>query len=235
MGFEPTTACLGSRNSTTELHPRKSVRFRAYFRLPPKACQRGGLAWSKTGTKIRVLLEGYRLCDRAEDKSPHTVDIVTCSVSGLEWFLRGEGLSTDIAEIDPNEIRTFILQFQQRRRYRDHRFARPQETGLSLHTINTYLRSIRAFWSWMVSEDILPDIPFSRVKVPKTPTKVVATFSESQIQALLRVIDTSTPYRTLRNVQSPPCRGPCRTLKRSGRARSRGSQARRIAIRHRKR
>jgi hypothetical protein len=22
MGFEPTTACLGSKNSTTELHPR---------------------------------------------------------------------------------------------------------------------------------------------------------------------------------------------------------------------
>jgi integrase/recombinase XerD len=58
--------------------------------------------------------------------------------------------------------------------------------------VNTYLRSIRAFWSWLEEEGIIPDNPFYRVKVPKAPRKVVPTFSETQIRELLAAIDTAT-------------------------------------------
>jgi integrase/recombinase XerD len=34
---------------------------------------------------------------------------------------------------------------------------------------------------------------FSRVKIPKPPKKVIATFSEKQLSAILRAVSTATP------------------------------------------
>lgn len=115
------------------------------------------------------------------------------SVGYLKKFLRSEGLATDISEIGAGEIRVFILYLQQKRRFSGHPFARPQQSGLSDHTINCYLRSIRAFWSWLISEGILSETPFSRVKIPRAPRKVVPTFTDSQIGALLGAINTEKP------------------------------------------
>ncbi|MFC2039307.1 tyrosine-type recombinase/integrase [Chloroflexota bacterium] len=150
-------------------------------------------ASSETATGLSVLIAGYRLCAQTEGKSKKTIAAVTSSVTYVERFLRSEGLPIDIAEIGHNEIRSFIFHLQQKKRFSDHPFARPQETGLSGHTINCYLRSIRAFWSWLISEGIAMETPFARVKIPKAPRKVVPTLSAPQLEALLGAIDSSTP------------------------------------------
>ena len=54
------------------------------------------------------------------------------------------------------------------------------------------MRSIRAFWSWLASEEIIGTNLFSKLKIPKPPKKVIATFSEYQIVLLLGVICGST-------------------------------------------
>jgi site-specific recombinase XerD len=81
---------------------------------------------------------------------------------------------------------------QQKRRFSNHRFNHAQERGLSGHTINCYLRSLRIFFSWLVSEGIIESNPFDRVKIPRPPRKVIPTFSDSQIQQLLNAIDIRT-------------------------------------------
>jgi len=98
-----------------------------------------------------------------------------------------------VTRIGIREIRAFILYLQQKRCFSNHPFSRRQERGLSSHTVNCYLRSIRAFWSWLVAEEIITNNPFLKVKLPKPIKKVVPTFSENQILQLLPVIDTSTP------------------------------------------
>jgi site-specific recombinase XerD len=128
--------------------------------------------------------EGKRLC---------TIAIVSSSVIYLERFLESEGLTTDVAHIGPSELRAFILYLQQKRCFSDHRFTKPQEKKLSGHSINCYLRSLRSFWSWLVSEGIVESSPFAKIKVPKAPRKVIPTFSEAQIGQLLSAIDVATP------------------------------------------
>ncbi|MFQ5924497.1 MAG: tyrosine-type recombinase/integrase [Dehalococcoidia bacterium] len=148
---------------------------------------------SKTASELQSLIGGYRLCTHTEGKSPKTIQMVAESVGRLERFLRSEGLTTDVSEIGPGEIRAFILHLQRKRCFSHHPFAKCQERGLSRHTVNCYLRSIRAFWSWLISEGIVEQTPFVRVKVPKAPRKVIPTFSDSQIRALLDAIDNATP------------------------------------------
>jgi len=144
-------------------------------------------------TQLDNIIQGYRLYARTEGKSPKTIRITTTAITTLRDFLEAKGFSSDVTEIGTQELREFILHLQQVKAFERHRFTRPQNKGLSGHAINCYLRAVRAFWSWLVREEIILSNPFAKVRIPKPPRKVIPTFSESQIQALLGVIHTSNP------------------------------------------
>ena len=149
------------------------------------------LASSKSCTEIGSLLHGYQLCAATEGKSPNTIAIVTNSLRYLDEFLSGNSLSTDVIQIGAQELRAFILYLQRKRCFSNHPYSKVQQRGLSGHTINTYMRSIRAFWSWLVEEQIIEVNPFSKLKIPKPPKKVIATFSQYQIESLLSIMNNS--------------------------------------------
>jgi site-specific recombinase XerD len=144
-------------------------------------------------TELSHLLAGYRLCAKSEGKSKNTIDIVASSINYLANYLYSEGLPTDVLEITHTEIRAFILYLQRKRCFSHHPYSRPQDRPLSSHTVHCYLRSIRAFWSWLVEEEIVDENPFHRVKLPKVISKITPTFSPEQLHCLVSVIDTSTP------------------------------------------
>jgi site-specific recombinase XerD len=151
-----------------------------------------------TSTDLSSFMSGYSLCAQTEGKSKNTVAIVTNSLTYLYDFLSSNGLSTDITQIGAGEMRTFILYLQRKRCFSNHPYSKAQQRGLSGHTINTYMRSIRAFWSWLVSEEIIDTNPFSKLKIPKPPKKVMATFSPYQIESLLGVMSGSAgSYRDM--------------------------------------
>ncbi len=149
------------------------------------------LAPSKIATELSSLISGYSLCAQTEGKSKNTVAIVARSVTYFNDFLSVNGLSTDVTRIGVKEIRAFILHLQQKRCFSNHPFSKAQRRGLSGHTINTYMRSVRAFWSWLVEEEIIVSNPFSKLKIPKPPRKVIATFSQYQIESLLSIMNNS--------------------------------------------
>ncbi len=151
------------------------------------------MASTHSPTDLAGVIAGYRLCAKSEGKSPKTVQTVADAAGQLERFLLSCGLTTDAAAIGPNELRAFIIHLQGKRRFADHPLAGTQEGTLSPHTVNTYLRSLRALWSWLVAEGMVERSPFERVRVPRAPRKVVATFSDSDIAALLDAIDTGRP------------------------------------------
>jgi len=144
-------------------------------------------------TQLDNLTRGYRLYAQTEGKSQKTIGITATAVTTFRDFLEASGFSTDVADIGAQELREFILYLQQVKAYTHHPFTRPQDKGLSGHAINCYLRAVRAFWSWLVRDEIIQSNPLAKVRIPKPPRKVIPTFSESQIRALLGVIDRSRP------------------------------------------
>jgi site-specific recombinase XerD len=132
------------------------------------------------------------LCAATDGKSYNAIAIVTNSVSYFQDFLASQGISTDVTQISQYEIRAFILHLQQKRCFSDHRFNHTQDRGLSGHTINCYLRSLRIFFSWLNSEGVIGTNPFERVKIPRPPRKVIPAFSDSQISSLLSIIDSKS-------------------------------------------
>ncbi len=156
------------------------------------------LASSKSGSDIRSLIHSYQLCAATEGKSPNSSAIVVNSVTYLHDFLSDNGLSADVTQIGAGEMRAFILYLMQKRCFSNHPYSKVQQRGLSGHTINTYMRSIRAFWSWLVEEEIIESNPFSKLKIPKPPKKIIATFSPHQIKSLIGVMSGSVEgYRDM--------------------------------------
>jgi len=129
---------------------------------------------------METLLPGYQLCAASEGKSKNATAIVSDSVRYFRDFLVSEGQALDVTRVSQHELRAYILYLQQKRCFASHRFNCPLEKGLSGHTINCYLRSLRIFFSWLVSEEVIDENPFDRVKIPRPPRKVIRVFSDAQ-------------------------------------------------------
>jgi integrase/recombinase XerD len=143
--------------------------------------------------EISSLLDGYCFCARAEGKSNKTIEMVTSSITYLERYLQSRGELTRADQIGVQEIRDFVMYLQQRQCYSNHPLVKPRQRGLSDNTVNCYLRSIRAFWSWLVREEAVAETPFAKVKIPKTTKKVIRSFSNEQLQDFLNAVNTDTP------------------------------------------
>lgn len=143
--------------------------------------------------RLDTLLEGYRLSAQSEGRSPNTIAIVEASVRYLSEFLAANGLSTNATQLGVEELRRFIAHLREQPRFAHHRFTRPQDGHLSGHTINAYLRALQAFWAWLKREDFIEQNPFTRLKIPKAPKKVIPTFTDEQLCRLFAAIDTTTP------------------------------------------
>jgi len=147
---------------------------------------------AKASTELSKLIEGYSLCARSEGISENTILLTRRAVGYLRNFLLNSGLPTQVDSIGVAEIRSFILHLKRARRFENHPLIRSHDRELTGHTINCYLRSISAFWTWLLKERFIGSNPFARIKIPKAPTKVITPFTQEQICSLLQAIDTSS-------------------------------------------
>ena len=95
----------------------------------------------------------YKTYGRAEGKSPKTTRWIMSSVTYFADFLGPE--PQDIASITGNDLRGFIIALQGKRKFSHHPYNQPQQANLSPQSIETYCRAIRAFWCWLVAEEII--------------------------------------------------------------------------------
>lgn len=146
----------------------------------------------RLSTALDNLIEYEALCGRAEGKSLKTIELTALALNKLKRFLQENRLPTDASMIGPAEIRSFILHLQSCKRFAYQPYVRTQQSGLSGVSVNSYLRAIRAAFNRWVSEGLLETTPFEKVKVPKPPKRVMPTFSEEQLDAFFRAIDTGT-------------------------------------------
>lgn len=147
-------------------------------------------------TELGQLIEGYRLCARAEGKSRNYICLVASSVEFLKQYLEAKGLATDVRKIDVQAIRGFILHLQSATRFALHPFARPQASGLSGYTVNTYMRSIRAFWSWLAVEGIIEENRCLKVWGKGSKERIVP-FGRTTQKALWRYVTFYRPESCL--------------------------------------
>jgi len=127
----------------------------------------------------------YQKFAASENKSKRTIEDTTAAVRQFHKFLGG---SADVHEVTAEDLREYIRALQERPRWSTHPSIKPKDTRLSPHSIASYVRSIRAFWSWLKREEFIDENPMERVKPPKAPRRIVATLTRGQISRLLESI-----------------------------------------------
>lgn len=139
---------------------------------------------------LEELMMGHRIACLSEGKSQHTIAIIEAALRRLVCYLEERSIDTPLVQLGPEELRGFSVYLRHRPRYACHPFTKAQAQKLSGHTINGYMRALRAFWSWLSKEGLITENPFDRLKVPKAPKKVIPAFTNEHLKRLFSSIDT---------------------------------------------
>lgn len=143
--------------------------------------------------ELENLIQGFKLSCQTEGKSPKTIEWYIAFIDRFRRFLESNKMPLTLEEIQKVHIRAFIhyLQAEARTPFKN----RP----LSSATVQGYVRSLKAFFAWVVREEYLDINPMSKIPVPKATIKILNTFSREQITDMLNVCQkyNDTGYRNL--------------------------------------
>ncbi|WP_299824240.1 site-specific tyrosine recombinase XerD [uncultured Pontibacter sp.] len=114
--------------------------------------------------------------------SKHSVEAYLRDVSKLTDFLSLKGLQVSPQQLTPAHLREFLEWVA--------------ELGMTPHSQARTLSGIRAFYKFMIMEDMLQVDPTDTVEAPKLSRKLPDTLNFHEIEQLLAAIDMSTPEGT---------------------------------------
>ena len=135
--------------------------------------------------ELQNLIEGFRLSCQTEGKSPKTIEWYFSFLTRFRHFLQVNQLPTKLCQIKKAQIREFI-------RYLQIEAKTPRsERPLSGATVQGYVRTLKAFFSWADREGYMVSGQIGRIPIPKASTKVINTFTHDQISKLANICQLS--------------------------------------------
>jgi site-specific recombinase XerD len=134
---------------------------------------------------LAELVDYYEMCNRSEGKSPNTVEWYSANLRQFRSYLQSRRLSEIIDRIDIKTLREYILYLQKRKRYEGSVFTPTQSGTLASASVHGHVRTLRAFYSWLVREEILRKNIGKELKPPKILKKIIITLSDDEIRSIM--------------------------------------------------
>ena len=122
---------------------------------------------------LEKLVIHFAQSNKAEGKSPKTTSWYSDMLSDFIRYLYNAGKKTILSEFSVRNVRAYIVHEQQR--------------GMSPHTVQAKVRALKAFSSWLFREGYISSNTLTSIKLPKAPTKIIATLKSNEIEALVNV------------------------------------------------
>src|SRR5437899_2510660 len=107
----------------------------------------------KSDIRLDALFKSYELFNRAERKSPRTVAWYDDKLRQYLRWLEENGCGNTLSEFTTDRVREFVLHLQDKNiKYERNPFTPTQPGKLSGHTIRGYVRTLKAFASWLYED-----------------------------------------------------------------------------------
>ena len=135
------------------------------------------------------LIDYYELCNRAEDKSPRTITWYSANLRRFHIYLKSRHLPDSIEKLDIMLLREYITYLLKRNKYEYHPYTPVHKELLSTSTVHGHVRTLRAFFSWLVREGLAKANIAKDLKPPKLTKKVVSTLSDEEIVTILNTLN----------------------------------------------
>jgi site-specific recombinase XerD len=151
------------------------------------------------GSKLRQLIDYYEICNRSEGKSPKTIQWYTANLTQFEQYLRCRHNSTNIEKIDLKILREYVLYLLNKTKGNSNHSSISKQQ-LSPMTVHGHVRTLKAFFSWLVKESLIDQNPAAGLKPPKLPHKVITILSDDEIRTILSTFNPKNPIDTRNQV-----------------------------------
>ena len=100
--------------------------------------------------RLSELTEYYEVCNRAEGKSPKTISWYSANLKNFRNYLKNRHLPDSLDNIDTKLLCEYILYLLKKTRYENHPYTPTKTELLSAATVHGYVRTLRAFFNWLV-------------------------------------------------------------------------------------
>lgn len=139
---------------------------------------------------IAEAFEEFVLVLRVGNRSEATIEHYHRSIKLFLWWARESGYAEYVDAYTVPDIRRFVSFLQTS----EHRWSSDLPSAnrrLCDYTVQGHFRSLRAFFNFCEREEFISKSPFSnrRIPVPKVRQKVIPSYGEQQILALLNACD----------------------------------------------
>ena len=141
--------------------------------------------------KLSELIEYYEVCNRAEGKSPKTISWYSANLKSFRNYVKSRHLPDSLDTIDTKLLREYVLYLMKRTKYNGHPYTPAKTELLSSATIHGHVRTLRAFFNWLLVEGLAQNSPAKDLRPPKVTRKVVSTLSDEEIGAILNTFSIS--------------------------------------------
>jgi integrase/recombinase XerC/integrase/recombinase XerD len=137
---------------------------------------------------LSEFIDYYEVCNKAEDKSLKTIAWYSANLRSFHNYLISRHLPDTLDKIDIKVLRQYVLYLLKKNKYQGHPITPEKQEPLSASSVHGHVRTLRAFFSWLVAEGLTEDNPARDLKPPKFCQKVVSTLSDEEIRAILSVL-----------------------------------------------
>lgn len=145
----------------------------------------------ETSKQLFELIEYYEVCNRAEGKSPKTISWYSANLKSFRNYLKNRHLPDSLNNIDTKLLREYVFYLLKKTKHENHPHTPATTELLSTATVHGHVRTLRAFFNWLVVEGLAQNSPAKSLKPPKVTRKVVSTLSDEEIRTILNVFGTS--------------------------------------------
>jgi len=122
--------------------------------------------------KLTDLIGYYELCNRAEGKSIKTITWYSANLARFQSYLKRRHLPDSITYADTKLLREYIIYLLKQHRFADHPYTPAKAEPLSASTVHGHVRTLRAFFGWLVREGFAESNIAKELKPPKLGSKV---------------------------------------------------------------
>jgi site-specific recombinase XerD len=128
----------------------------------------------------------------ASGKSPETVSWYTGVIARYADWLAAQDLEPTLGSFTLEHVRAYIVALQGLRARALHPLQPTENRPLSDATINSYVRALRAFSSWLYEEEYTEAAPLARLKAPRMTQKTQEVLTETEIAAIVCALNPRT-------------------------------------------
>jgi len=135
--------------------------------------------------KLSQAIDLFLVSVRADGRKEKTIEYYRQCLTPCCAFLN----DTDLESITSNQLREFLASLYARNeRWVSHPRVKPKQGGLSLFTIQGYLRALKRFFNFCVAEEYIKPSqnPAARLKRQRIPRTIPKEMSDDDLRAILQ-------------------------------------------------